>query len=515
MPAKRNGRWGKVWLQHALVVAAVLLAGCSSAPASYYYTQKQVQAGQLDFHHTLRINEYLNAFPQDWLKVPAGEEAVLHVDPLTRTPPPVGENMLFQVAVKTRAPTPAEMQQPLAVSFVMDVSGSMAGEKINDLKAALKNALLELKDGDVVSLVTFNSQATVIASAVKVTRATRQQLVADIDAMQAGGATNIEAGLVKGYRELAQFPDIPGRRMILLTDGISQVDVREPADIAFVAGVDEVAGARISTIGLGLDVDEKLLRALAKNGNGQYFFADNSTTLTGILREGIATTVFPVATGLKLDIQLGKGLRLVNLYGAEKPEQGADIQADLGTLNLNDWRILVIEAQRVAAADNAVSASGQYTSFKTGKTVSLQASGSGDQDQLNRQVLRNAVIYGNAQALISTGYLVQQRKYDKALAILNLQINNNRIVQTWDDSDKFANELSTLTSVRDQVIARRDGTEVAASAPADKQSKAPPTARGNDASSLRSRVLAGLKLASGTPPGTWLSIARLTQVLLK
>jgi Ca-activated chloride channel family protein len=529
-----------------LMLAVLAVVGCSSANSSYYYAQMLANRDNLDFQDSLKADEYLNAFDQDWLAVPEGEDVVLRVDALADTVPAVGENALYQVAVKTRRPTAEELRQPMALSLVMDVSGSMTGEKMSDLKTALKNAILELRDGDKVSLVTFNSEANVLASALMISAEVRAQLVASVDSIVAGGGTNIEAGLIAGYQEMSKLTDVPTRRLLLLTDGVSSVAAVSPELIAQRANVGFIEGARISTIGLGADVDQEVLRYIAAQGNGHYYFANNSKTLTSILREGLATTVIPVASGIQLTLQLGAGYELVRLYGGqhdddreaseavtantETASSSTSKQVSLGELNAHDWRVLIAEVRRISLGDSyaksshaetpkdvVLNVSGEYQPVAGGNVIALHPSAesalASEAESINRNVLRNATLYANAQALIEVGTLAREERYDDALRVIDLQINNNRILETYDTSEMVANERETLETVRQTVVLRKDFSEgkkapVTGYIDAEAESKAqrraplPP-------SNLRNLVLGGLDLVSGTPSGTWATLANI------
>lgn len=497
-----------------MLACLALLGACATDTSSYYYAQKQIQSGQMGFHRTVRVNEYINAFPQDWLTVPAGQQAVLRVDPMVETLPGVGDNMLYQIAVKTRDMTAQEAADRIAISFVIDTSGSMTGEKLEDTRTALKAAIMELKTGDAVSIVTFDDIARVLVSNVTIASDTRPQLVSQIDSIEAGGSTNIQDGLVVGYRELAKLPNVPAQRLVLLTDGQSSVHVTSPRDIAMAAGVDVIDGAKISTIGLGLSVNEALLRSIAEKGQGHYYFADTSDTLTGILREGLGTTVRPVILDTELTLALPEGLELVNLYGADAEFADARSTIALGALHVNDWRILILEARVTSSAAATPTASLRYQRADTGAAEQLPAVSVALDEPVNKDVLRNAILFGNAMALRTTGEFLEQAKHDEALAVLNLQINNNRILAKYDDSPQVARELTNLQTVRSSVLKIKmgemdlDGQQV--STPA-----APPVPPAAPAGStpLQQLVLIGLDMLSGTPPGTWLTITKLTSAL--
>ena len=499
---------------------AALVAGCSTQTSSYDYAQMQIRRGDLAFHRTLRIDEYLNAFPQDWFKVAADQDIALRVDPLTTKSIQPGETGLYQIAVKTRMPSQQELRTPLALSFVIDVSGSMnSDQKITHTKEALRNSLLELKDGDVVSLVIFNNEARVVASNVIISNATRAGLVAQVDSLGADGGTNIENGLVVGYKEMAKFPAANVKRLILLTDGQSNVGTVTPDQIAQEAAVQRIEGARISTIGLGYDVNATLLRQIAEAGQGHYYFAENARTLTKILRDGLQTTVVPVAKDVTLEIELGEQFIFEHIHGGgtENHTGKHSARIALGELNVNDWRILVVELKRVSNTESKdrIHVEGRFTSLgedgTAGATRPIPLAQSdavdhlaGTEKRLNSYVLRNAVLYGNASALIEAGRLSEQGSYADALRILDVQINNQNVLATFDKSEMVQKERDNLFKVRSVLVSmlERQEKREAKVTPAARE---PNTAGNNDG--IRSLVAAGLKSSAVALPGLWSTIA--------
>ncbi len=507
-------------------LVATLVAGCASQTASYHYAQKQIERGDLGFHRSIRIDEYLNAFPQDWFKLGVGQELALRIDPLTTKTIQPGETALYQIAVKTRMPSTQELRTPLALSFVIDVSGSMNDDnKIVHTREALRNSLLELKDGDVVSLVIFNNEARVVASSVTLSSASRATLVAQVEALRAGGGTNIEEGLVVGYKEMAKFPAGNVKRLILLTDGQSNVGAVTPDQIAKEAAVRRIEGARISTIGLGIDVNEALLRRIAEAGQGHYYFAENAQTLTKILRDGLQTTVTPVAKDVTLEIELGEQFVIERIHGGG-PENRAgkrSARITLGELNVNDWRILVVELKRAgdAGSPDIIHVAGRYASpgEAAGATRPIPRAqpdaadpAAGAEKRINPFVLRNAVLYGNALALIEAGRLSEQKRYDEALRIVDVQINNNDALAAVDDSEMVRKERDNLSKVRAVIAARleRGADRISAVVP----QTSTPVARGNG-NGLRSLVAAGLKASAVALPGLWTTIAAVLAAVIE
>ena len=163
-------------------------------------------------------------------------------------------------------------------------------------------------------------------------------------------AANIEEGLIGGYAQMAKFPEGIFSRLVLLTDGKSNVGVTNPRELAKLAESEYREGARISTIGLGHDVDERVLRKIAEDGSGDFYFADKAETLAKFLREELRSMLIPVARGAKLRLSAVEGARIRRVYGYEnapRDESGA-IVIDIGDLDVDNWRILMVEMEGVA-----------------------------------------------------------------------------------------------------------------------------------------------------------------------
>src|SRR6185369_16249322 len=94
-----------------------------------------------------------------------------------------------------------------------------------------------------------------------------------IDCLVPDGSTNLHSGLMLGYAEAKKhFRAGATNRVILLTDGIANTGVVEPERIAAESSEFNGQGIDLSTIGVGLDLNNDLLRTLARSGRGLYHF---------------------------------------------------------------------------------------------------------------------------------------------------------------------------------------------------------------------------------------------------
>ncbi|MCC7130782.1 MAG: VWA domain-containing protein, partial [Anaerolineae bacterium] len=58
-----------------------------------------------------------------------------------------------------------DVRMPLNFALVLDRSGSMAGEKLRTMKEAVKNMINQLREEDILSIVSFESRTEVLAPA--------------------------------------------------------------------------------------------------------------------------------------------------------------------------------------------------------------------------------------------------------------------------------------------------------------------------------------------------------------
>ena len=92
-----------------------------------------------------------------------------------------------------RLTTAQTRTKPLKLVASIDLSGSMAGEKLRLMKLALKFMVQELSDKDEFALISFNSTASVIRNLKKMTPGEKQRLDSRIDLLQPKGTTNLSA----------------------------------------------------------------------------------------------------------------------------------------------------------------------------------------------------------------------------------------------------------------------------------------------------------------------------------
>ncbi len=497
-------------LLFALTMTIILVSCASSRRASYYSTQKKIEHGDLSFGASLRVDEYINAFEQDALKKPKGKApAALSVDYFSTSQPFEKNTSLVQIAVRTRDLTKAEHLKKQALCIVLDVSGSMMGESINDAKKAVVEGVKELKDGTEFTLVLFNNLAYVEIPKTTINQTTRQNVIKKIQRIMASGGTNIERGLIVGYKELAGFNPAAVSRLLLITDGNSNVGITAPKELAQQAKVQYREGAKISTIGIGGGVDEPLLRKIAAEGKGHYYFADKAKTLTKLLREDLSSLTVSVIKGVSLQITSNPGFKINRIYGFDEYLVNGSAKIPFSELNVDDWRILIAEIASDLTSKTIAPIKAELN-FKTmnGKALKLTKSPrvkwrfKKTVKKVNPSVARNAVLFSNALALKKISELDSAGSYEDALNLADVQLANIDVAKRWDKSAMFENERKTFLKVK-TALEKKTGRQGLSIAQGE-----------TETTKLNSVASSALELVKDTLPGPWSLLISLFQLLV-
>ena len=254
---------------------------------------------------------------------------------------PGGEDGYFMLLL---AP-PTDEQGPVVprdVSFVVDVSGSMSGGKMDQARAALLQALETLRPEDRFRLVAFSSAVRPFRDGF--TPATRGNIHAArdfINGLQADGGTNIAGALDAVLGSAVAEDRLP--IVVFLTDGVPSVGEQEPDRIAAMAA-GKIGRARIFTVGVGHDVNTYLLDRLAREGRGsaEYVASDASVetavgSLLGKIRRPALVDLRIVDSPVRL-LQNSPGVLPDLFYGEELVVFGRYHDAGRGSITIEGER---------------------------------------------------------------------------------------------------------------------------------------------------------------------------------
>lgn len=226
------------------------------------------------------------------------------------------------------------------ITFVLDVSGSMSGRKMEQARAAGKQLLGTLTHDDRFRMIDFSSDVrTFRDDFVDATPANIEAATRYLNDLQANGGTNIDGALERAlgeprYREGDDDEytgsvrhQIVGRLSLVLfiTDGAPTVGERDPAAIA--AHAARLRGSqRVFTFGLGADVNAQLIEQLALEGHGTAQFVRPDEDVERAVGVVASRLTSPIASDLRVDVQCSEPGSCVRLVHA-LPEGTVDLFA--------------------------------------------------------------------------------------------------------------------------------------------------------------------------------------------
>ncbi len=185
------------------------------------------------------------------------------------------------------------------VVFVIDTSGSMAGEKIEQAKAALNFCIDQLGEGDRFCVVRFSTGFDVLMGGLnEATREKRAEAQRLVEGFSAAGGTNITDTLV----QVASMVPAEGTRpfvVVFMTDGRGNGTADQT--LAALKGRSSIGKPiRIFPFGVGHDVDTILLDRLANDYAGRPTYVQPGENLELVLGDFFAVVSKPVLTNLQL-----------------------------------------------------------------------------------------------------------------------------------------------------------------------------------------------------------------------
>jgi len=223
-----------------------------------------------------------------------------------------GEDGFFLLLV---APMQAEPDAVLAkdVILVLDISGSMQGQKLEQAKAALDFILDHLNAEDRFNIVAFDTSVRVYTPTLQPASA-REEAHRFVRDLNGGGGTNIDRALLESLAlakgERPQF-------IIFLTDGLPTEGVTEVERI--IADVDRAAtqNVRLFTFGVGYDVNAILLDTISQNHRGTSAYVEPGQSIETEVTAFYAKISMPLLSDLRLQAD---GVVLEDMYPYPLPD---------------------------------------------------------------------------------------------------------------------------------------------------------------------------------------------------
>jgi len=205
------------------------------------------------------------------------------------------------------------------LGLLLDTSGSMAGDPIEQARAAVHALVEELRPIDRLTIVTFDSRAQLVQPMTLIDDADLDDLHDRIDAIEARGTTDMAAGLGTLLQQLHANPTVGDLdRIVLVSDGVPN----DPSTIPSQVESARMAGFAITTLGVGLEYDELLLGTVARDSGGKFHHVEHGESLGETVIAELVGAQRQIAGNVRLDLSTGPGVTLRRIVGHSPPNLG-------------------------------------------------------------------------------------------------------------------------------------------------------------------------------------------------
>lgn len=260
-----------------------------------------------------------------------------------------GDSVRYLVArLKTEQQASDETDQraPLNIALVIDVSGSMEGEKLHAAKEAALGLTERLTSDDRLTVVSFASEVEVHLDAVPVTPENLALITTEIRNLRTRGRTFLSGGWFAGVecaaRVAEEQPELTPR-VIMLSDGMANDGITDRTELFEHAGELRVRGVVTSTLGIGDNYDEHLLRGMAEHGGGRLHDAELVEEIGTVLHGELDDILLTLIEQSKVSLTAPQSVSVEVLGAAAYRHEGDTTTVSIGAVQKGIDRLIVFK----------------------------------------------------------------------------------------------------------------------------------------------------------------------------
>ena len=192
---------------------------------------------------------------------------------------------------------------PKDVVFVLDISGSMYGEKIEQAKRALEQVLQMLRSGDRFAIVTFDGQVHNLTGGL-LDASERAVWIENVRRIQADGMTNIYDALQTSIDMFSKDDQGRFKVLLFLTDGAPTEGITDTGKIINDATLEARArNVHLFSFGVGTGVVAELLDRLVQENAGRVSYIVEGENIEGKVTDLYRTIETPALENVTISIE--------------------------------------------------------------------------------------------------------------------------------------------------------------------------------------------------------------------
>jgi Mg-chelatase subunit ChlD len=232
-------------------------------------------------------------------------------------------------------------ETPLNMSVVIDRSGSMGGDRIENARKSALALVDKLRPQDNISIVVFDHAVEVLLTQESATNKHKIRQV--INSIDVRGSTDLNSGLIKGYELVAEkYNEKGNNKVLLLTDVLTntgEVDVEAIVKNAKNYSKDHQIG--ITLVAIGVEINEALGRQIAQSGKHSFHYVNDSEDIKKIFVDEVESIFSTIAKEVKCTLEYDENLELVDFYGYAPQYKNNRIELTLNNMNAGLTQVLL------------------------------------------------------------------------------------------------------------------------------------------------------------------------------
>lgn len=229
----------------------------------------------------------------------------------------IGEDGYFLLTASPSFIIDEEQIEPKDIIFVLDVSGSMVGDKMNQAKQALLYCVNNLNRDDGFDIIRFSTEAYSLFGRIEITNETSikkaEKFIKDLRAV---GGTNIEEALNLALKEKGNGSHT--HLIVFITDG--KPTIGETSDENLLMKIEKLnkQNIRIFTFGIGNEINTHLLDKITEQTKAFRTYISEQEDIEVKISNFYDKVQSPVLTNLSLSFT--GGIKTFQTYPTNLPD---------------------------------------------------------------------------------------------------------------------------------------------------------------------------------------------------
>jgi Ca-activated chloride channel homolog len=262
-------------------------------------------------------------------------------------------NVFLELEIAGKALANAR-RKPVNLVLVIDRSGSMGSEnKLQQVKDAAAAIIDQMNPTDRIAAVIYDDAVETLIPSTLVEN--KETLKTAINSLTPGGSTNLYGGLEQGFQAAREnFRTDSVNRIILLSDGLANAGVTDPAQITSEARNIRENKISVSTMGVGIDYNESLMANVADFSGGNYYYISSSRNMTEVFRKEWNMMEKLVANNAHATFDLANGVDVVDVAGFTWRKEGRRLKIEVPDIYSGETKRILVQLRATTNARSIV-----------------------------------------------------------------------------------------------------------------------------------------------------------------